>query len=75
MIQQLEQLLAQQGPMTLDAMAKAMDMPTSALAGMLALLIGKGRIQTMTGTARCGGCTSCETHQQTSYTIATSAPP
>jgi predicted ArsR family transcriptional regulator len=70
MIHQLEQLLKQQGPMTIDGMAKAMDMPTSALQGMLDLLITKGRIQSMSGSDHCGGCTSCEVHQQTSYKAA-----
>ena len=69
MIKQLETLLTQQGPMTLEAMAQAMDMPTSALQGMLDLLIRKGRVQTMSGTARCGTCTSCDAHQLTSYSI------
>lgn len=70
MIHQLEQLLKQQGPMTIDGMAKAMDMPASALQGMLDLLISKGRIQTISGTDRCGSCTGCEAHQQTSYKAA-----
>ena len=72
MIKQLETLLTQQGPMTLEAIAQSMDTPTSALQGMLDLLISKGRIQTMTGTARCGTCTGCEAHQQTSYIISNS---
>lgn len=71
MIKQLETLLTQQGPLTLEAMAQALDTPTSALQGMLKLMISKGRVQTLTGAARCGTCTSCEAHQQTSYTIVT----
>ena len=71
MIKQLETLLTQQGPMTLEAMAQAMDMPTSTLQGMLNLLISKGRVQIMSGAARCGTCASCEAHQQTSYIIVT----
>ena len=67
MIHQLEQLLKQQGPMTIDGLAKSMDMPVSALQGMLDLLISKGRIQPISAADRCGGCTSCKAHQQTSY--------
>lgn len=69
MIQQLEQLLHQRGAMTITALSQELDMPASALQGMLDLLLSKDRIKTQSGAVRCGGCTSCDAYQQTSYVV------